>query len=1319
MSISFFYKNINPTKINYFNVQIMLFHFILIIINISLIATNENILVLNSSHYRAGSPAFTSNGDLIIEYSYKNYRLFYGLHKNWKNYFGKSSTKVITINDERYESENIFISLNNTNNNKEYLFSIGKYHPNAKPKIITELHDLETNKTITKDTFEFLNYIEFSLSFSLFSIPESKTYLMTYVPDNPSSCCVLQLFSFSDFSLDNNKIKSVIINNLLQNIFSINSFIMNDNIILFYISNITLSYQINIYDFNLDLKAENIFISNTGYNDHNSKIFYKGLHIMDNITAFMYFTKNETESYILNLNVGYLENKKKFLSYLNFSFDKNLITRSRINSFIKLNNNRLSYIGVVAENISKFCIILFDLYNTFQNMKIRVFYYDIKYYDIDEEFDGILYNNYLFITSTVINKGETNKYSNDLKYSIILIFGYVNGTDEYINIYKYINENIDNENNLISDLVEKAKIDNNIFGYEILKDRIKLEYIPEQLELYNKNISNNISLKSGDILYNNYLLKIEKKFDNSNNYLEYQIMLMEADYDTLNNYSSDIINYSMENIEFIEEKNFYNRSILYGRTNTLTFMSQSCHEYCLICSELGNSDNNQKCIKCKDEYSYFHEDDFESNCIPEGKFYDGEINQLIECNNSNSKFYIEENGKKICFKNTKNCPSDHQYLNNITNECIKLKIENSEKTFNNNEDIYYNIMEILKNYDAKNETSIYINPQPNVIFEITTIEKEKKELNEMIQKDNLSIIDMAQCETILRNNYNITDKNISLIILKSENLNSIPCEKNVQFEIYESINKTKLNLSYCDKTQINYFFHLELNSDTKKIYEDLNNLGHDLFNIKDSFYQDICTPYKTENNTDILLSDRINDIFNKNKNLTLCQENCEYSEYNKDKKLLKCKCSISDESIDYKDQKKFTPKKIYESFYEVLKYSNYKIFKCYKLIFLTDSISSNYGSIICFILFGVYFIFLIIYICKGISPLKINIMRLKENIKESNGLNQKSHINNINDKIIFQNNRKLFKNKTNKKIINNYFFPKNNINRNKTIKIINSRNKSITQNIIKKSVSIVNQNYFILNKSEGKELIDISKKHSNLTEKKNNLDDFELNDLDYLKAKKLDKRTFWAIYLSIIKREHLIIFTFCIRDDYNLYYIKFMKFIFFTCTDMAMNVLFFSDESMHKIYLNYGKYDFFQQIPQTVYSIVVSQIFEVFLCFLSLTDKYYYQIKNNYKDRQKNKTGNFEMLKILKSVNVKLFCFSIFTFIFLVLYWYLITCFCAVYKNTQYIFIKDFLISYIMGLIYPFILYLIPPFLRIIALRACNKANLSFVYKLSDIIPIF
>ena len=84
-----------------------------------------------------------------------------------------------------------------------------------------------------------------------------------------------------------------------------------------------------------------------------------------------------------------------------------------------------------------------------------------------------------------------------------------------------------------------------------------------------------------------------------------------------------------------------------------------------------------------------------------------------------------------------------------------------------------------------------------------------------------------------------------------------------------------------------------------------------------------------------------------------------------------------------------------------------------------------------------------------------------------------------------------------------------------------------------------------------------------------------------------------------------------------------------------------------------------------------------------------------------------------------IFGFFVFTFSFFVFYWYLVTCFCAVYKNTQIIFIKDFLVSFITGLIYPFILYIFPTILRIISLRACKNVNLSFLYKLSDIIPIF
>ena len=59
---------------------------------------------------------------------------------------------------------------------------------------------------------------------------------------------------------------------------------------------------------------------------------------------------------------------------------------------------------------------------------------------------------------------------------------------------------------------------------------------------------------------------------------------------------------------------------------------------------------------------------------------------------------------------------------------------------------------------------------------------------------------------------------------------------------------------------------------------------------------------------------------------------------------------------------------------------------------------------------------------------------------------------------------------------------------------------------------------------------------------------------------------------------------------------------------MALNAFFFSDYSIHVLYLNHGKYDFYQQMPQITYSVLISQIIDVFLCFLSMTDKDFYRL---------------------------------------------------------------------------------------------------------------
>ena len=229
------------------------------------------------------------------------------------------------------------------------------------------------------------------------------------------------------------------------------------------------------------------------------------------------------------------------------------------------------------------------------------------------------------------------------------------------------------------------------------------------------------------------------------------------------------------------------------------------------------------------------------------------------------------------------------------------------------------------------------------------------------------------------------------------------------------------------------------------------------------------------------------------------------------------------------------------------------------------------------------------------------------------------------------------------------------------------------------------------------------------------LDNFELNNLDYIPACELDKRSFIKTYWSVLMREHIFLITFLAWNDYNLFYIKIERFIIQFCTSMAMNGLFFSDESMHNLYVNSGEYGFVQQIPQMLYSLIIGHILEVILCYLSLTDTSIYMIK----ELSKSKENASKIIQILNCLNKKLIVFFVFTFLLFLFYWYFISAFCAVYQNTQIIFIRDSLTSFITSMIDPFLIYAGTTILRIISLVKCCKKKLRCVYGISQFLPIF
>ena len=78
-------------------------------------------------------------------------------------------------------------------------------------------------------------------------------------------------------------------------------------------------------------------------------------------------------------------------------------------------------------------------------------------------------------------------------------------------------------------------------------------------------------------------------------------------------------------------------------------------------------------------------------------------------------------------------------------------------------------------------------------------------------------------------------------------------------------------------------------------FDSLSQSGYNLFDLNDSFYNDICSTYTTENGTDLTLADRKNLIYDNNGNVSMCQDGCTFQSYNSTTRKAKCDCSVQKE----------------------------------------------------------------------------------------------------------------------------------------------------------------------------------------------------------------------------------------------------------------------------------------------------------------------------------------------------------------------------------------------------------------------------------------
>ena len=784
--------------------------------------------------------------------------------------------------------------------------------------------------------------------------------------------------------------------------------------------------------------------------------------------------------------------------------------------------------------------------------------------------------------------------------------------------------------------------------------------------------------------------------------------------------------YNDENINNSYIKCSYSYEGYYLDVNDLLY--KQCYFSCKTCNKSGN-DTEHNCLKCKEDYSYESYVSVYKNCYKINTFTDitsninndkyNSYHHLIDITSDNSEYFnylIDETSDNSDFLTNKINDilnkSNYAHINNTINNLfdninsnyIKRDItynyfspssfefiitdtfqEKNDRIKNESESIQNIIDNILNNLNLTDiDNGIdKTDKKDNLVFIFTSTENQKNKKEEK----NITI-DLGQCENKLKQEYDIhqNDSLYVLQIISEEEGMKIPkLEYELYYPLYNSNNLTKLNLTLCKGTKIEISISVPINDTLDK------------YDPKSDFYNDICTKATSESGTDICLKDRQNEFVDNN--MSLCEENCELVNYNYTTKKAICSCEIKLELTENYDIK-FNKKDFFKSFTDIKSLLNLNIMKCYKTVFKVKDLTKNNGCFIISFILLLYFITLLIFIFSSFYKLKKEIGNILYASKFSEGSNERIEVSNqmINKKI-----KNILKIKKKKEEIKNNFTDNNKDIELKKEDYAGKLTENNNEGGSAQRIGIMGEVKMGL---EGKNII--------FNKKSLELKDFEINSLDNEEMIKSGHRSFFEYYISLLKYNHPFSFSFATFSDYNSRIIKIFLFFFSFSLDFTINTLFFNDDTMHKIKEDKGKFNFLYQLPQIFYSTIISKIIDTVIKILALSQDDIVELK---KEKEKKKLYN-KYKSLIRKLKIKFTLFFIIAFFILIFFWFYITCFCGIYVNTQTHLIKDSVISFLTGLLYPFGLYLIPGIFRIFALRA-EKQNRKCMFKISSFIESF
>ena len=330
-------------------------------------------------------------------------------------------------------------------------------------------------------------------------------------------------------------------------------------------------------------------------------------------------------------------------------------------------------------------------------------------------------------------------------------------------------------------------------------------------------------------------------------------------------------------------------------------------------------------------------------CINEKSIYDCQqilnetiINNTININSTNNIKETNILKQNINFTYNGNIyeaelnMTKEEMLNNLDNIIKLIEIGNNYKLVENNYDI---IISPINNY--KNMNSTYI--------------------------------DFDECTDILRTKYNLSSEEIITILqIEIKCTNEKILTDQIEYTLFDE-EKNKLDLSFCQNIPITIDYKIKNSSlINDKMISHYSDLNIDIFNIEDSFFNDICYPF-SDNKADLVLNDRVNDIY---QNYSLCENNCVYKEIDAESLTVKCQCNVKEE-IDIEEKPPIFSQIVKNSFAD----SNFGVIRCFNKVFcLTDKIN-NIGFWISIIIISLHIVLFIIFFIYKLNSIKVFIFK--------------------------------------------------------------------------------------------------------------------------------------------------------------------------------------------------------------------------------------------------------------------------------------------------------------------------------------------------------